>query len=64
MSKNEESKTFELAIRVFVNLKQTPITSDLSVVGPSTYGVLRRCFMELSARYEQQKETLPAPQTR
>ncbi|KAG0036537.1 hypothetical protein BGZ82_004071 [Podila clonocystis] len=31
MSKNEEAKTFEQAIRVFVDLKQTPVTSDLPV---------------------------------
>ncbi|KAF9273838.1 hypothetical protein BGZ74_004616 [Mortierella antarctica] len=50
MSKNKEAKTFELVIHVFVDLKQTPVTSDLSVVGPSTYDALRRHFMELSGK--------------
>ncbi|KAF9335429.1 hypothetical protein BG006_000067 [Podila minutissima] len=48
MSKNKEAKTFELAIHVFVDMKQTPVTSDLSVVGPSTYDALLQARIKSS----------------
>ena len=35
--KNEEVKTFELALQVFADLRQTPISGDLHAVSQSTY---------------------------
>ncbi|KAI7821004.1 hypothetical protein BC939DRAFT_456829 [Gamsiella multidivaricata] len=50
--RNNEEKTFEVAIKVFVYLKQTPATS--------TYGDLHRRFLDLCALYRQQKENGPS----
>ncbi|KAG0345652.1 hypothetical protein BGZ54_005519, partial [Gamsiella multidivaricata] len=58
--RNNEEKTFEVAIKVFVYLKQTPVTSSPPSVGSPAYGDLHRRFLDLCALYRQQKENGPS----
>ncbi|KAF9998091.1 hypothetical protein BGZ80_006863, partial [Entomortierella chlamydospora] len=56
--KNSDKKTFEVAIRVFVDRQQTPVTSnDPASMNLSTYESLRQRFSDLCALYELTKTT-------
>ncbi|KAF9344664.1 hypothetical protein BGX26_004059, partial [Mortierella sp. AD094] len=60
--KNVEEKTFDLALQVFVDLKQTPVTSGPPSVSSSAYSDLRERFLDLCAEYKLQKEARQAQQ--
>ena len=61
--RNDEEKTFELAIKVFVHLKQTPVASSPPSIESPAFGDLCTRFLDLCALYRQQKENSPS-QTR
>lgn len=53
VSKNTTNQTFEFALRVFVALKQTPVSSSIVSL---TYNGLRERFTDLCARHEENKK--------
>jgi hypothetical protein len=54
LSKNTDNQTFELALRVFVDLEQTPVDYD---AGSLSNNELRERFADLCARHEQLKKS-------
>ncbi|KAG0292156.1 hypothetical protein BGZ96_004452 [Linnemannia gamsii] len=52
VSKNTDNKTFDSALRVFVDLKQTPVDHDMSSAHCLTYDELRERFSGISAMYD------------
>ncbi|KAF8929937.1 hypothetical protein BGZ47_000819 [Haplosporangium gracile] len=56
LSKNTHNQTFELALRVFVDLEQTPVESDGLSAICLTHNELRKRFTDLCAQHEQFKK--------
>ncbi|KAI8599776.1 hypothetical protein EDD21DRAFT_355146 [Dissophora ornata] len=58
--KNDQERTFGVAIRVFVHLKQTPVVNNSASIGSPAHDDLRRRFLDLCTLYRLQKENNPA----
>ncbi|KAF9909410.1 hypothetical protein EC991_008549, partial [Linnemannia zychae] len=58
VTKNEQNRTFELSIRVFIDLQQTSLASDVSPPTPqNTFNQLFERFQHLCSQYEESKCT-------